>query len=182
MRKILGLSLISIALLSANSLRAEELKATGTISTSCAFLANNTGSLVASNDLKNLGTIYGSQPRSINYTVAVSGGANLDYSEPSTLSLNGSDISNEVAMNESVSYRNSQGNEVNLGNPQGVINLTTNVYDFSQDVSASKVDNSEFKTGQYEYVKTIFCTGGLIDETDNTGETNTETGAEIPQE
>lgn len=173
MRKILGLSLISIALLSANSLRAEELKATGTISTSCAFLANNTGSLVASNDLKNLGTIYGSQPRSINYTVAVSGGANLDYSEPSTLSLDGSDISNEVSINETVSYRDSQGNEVNLGNPEGVVNLLTNVYDFSQDVSMNKVDNSEFLPGQYEYVKVIYCTGGIVESSD--------TDTEIPE-
>ena len=165
MKKILGIGLLTASLLTQiNSVKAEELKATGTISTSCAFLSNNSGTLVASNNLKNLGTIYGNQPNSINYTIAVSGGANIDYSESPTLSLDGTDISGEVAINETVSYRDSQGNEVNLGNPEGIVNLSTNVYDFSQDVSINKVDDSEFTPGEYDYTKVVTCTGGIVDE------------------
>lgn len=149
-------------LLSMSSANGEELQASGTISASCAFLSNNSGTLIASNNLKELGTIYGNQPTSITYTIAVSGGASLDYSEPSTLAQDGVDITGEVTIAENVSYRNSNADEVELGQPEGIVNLvSTSVYDFSHDVGVTKNDDTEFAPGTYQFSKTVTCTGGV---------------------
>lgn len=164
-KRIIGTGLLMTTLLSQSTYsNAEELKASGVISASCAFLSNQPGVLVANAELTELGTIYGNQPKSINYTIAVSGGATLDYSEAPALSFNGADITPEVVFVESVRYRNSQGIEIDMGSPEGLISLTTSVYDFSHNVAVKKADATELQPGLYEYSKVVTCTGGIVEE------------------
>lgn len=147
----------------AGGVKAEELKATGTISASCAPTYNDPGVLVPSGDLRTMSTKYGSQPNSIKFGLAVSAGATVDYSTPATLLVDGNDMSDQVVMTEEVSYQDSFGNETKLVNPQGLIVLVASSnYDFSQDLAIAKADGSELPPGDYEYTKFFTCTGGFV--------------------